>query len=95
MVVAFSCKRRGFCPSCCGRRSADVAAHMVDEVFPAVPIRQWVCSLPWPLRTPLGYDREFCADVMGAGCGGRMRIVEIATKRHDVERVLFDLDFTG
>ena len=65
MVVAFSCKRRGFCPSCCGRRSADVAAHMVDEVFSAVPIRQWVCSLPWPLRTPLGYDRELCADVMG------------------------------
>ena len=65
MVVAFWCKRRGFCPSCCGRRSADVAAHMVDEVFPAVPIRQWVCSLPWPLRTPLGYDRELCADVMG------------------------------
>jgi hypothetical protein len=57
MVVAFSCKRRGFCPSCTGRRSADVAAHMVDEVFPEVPIRQWVCSFPWSLRTPLGYDR--------------------------------------
>ena len=39
---------------------------MVDEVFPAVPIRQWVCSLPWSLRTPLGYDRELCADVMSA-----------------------------
>ena len=24
-------------------------------------------------------------------CGGRMRIVEIATERHDIERVLFDL----
>jgi hypothetical protein len=66
IVVAFSCKRRGFCPSCCGRRSADVAAHMVDEVFPEVPIRQWVCSFPWSLRTPLGYDRALSAAAMGS-----------------------------
>ncbi len=66
MVVAFSCKRRGFCPSCTGRRMADVAAHMVDDVFPEVPIRQWVCSFPWSLRTPLGYDRRLCAAVMSA-----------------------------
>ncbi len=24
-AVAFSCKKRGFCPSCCGRRMADTA----------------------------------------------------------------------
>ena len=45
LAVAFSCKKRGFCPSCMGRRMADVAAHLVDEVFPEVPVRQWVCSL--------------------------------------------------
>ena len=77
MVVAFSCKRRGFCPSCCARRSADVAAHMVDEVFPAVPVRQWVCSLPWSLRTPIGYDRALCADVMG----GFARALERSSRR--------------
>jgi hypothetical protein len=44
-LVAFSCKRRGFCPSCGGRRMADTAAHLVDRVLPDVPIRQWVvCS---------------------------------------------------
>lgn len=43
MVVAFSCKGRGFCPSCTGRRMADLAAHLVDEVLPKVAIRQWVC----------------------------------------------------
>ena len=46
IVVGFSCKRRGFCPSCLGRRMSDIAAHLVDEVLPEVPIRQWVCSLP-------------------------------------------------
>lgn len=29
---------------------ADSAAHLVDEVFPKRPIRQWVLSVPFPLR---------------------------------------------
>jgi hypothetical protein len=39
-LVAFSCKRRGFCPSCGARRMADLAAHLVDRVWPDVPVRQ-------------------------------------------------------
>ena len=35
-LVAFSCKRRGFCPSCGTRRMAESAAHLVDEVIPGV-----------------------------------------------------------
>ncbi len=31
MVVAFSCKRRAFCPSCTARRMSDVAAHLVGS----------------------------------------------------------------
>jgi hypothetical protein len=38
-LVAFSCKRRGFCPSCGGRRMAEAAALLVDEILPRVPIR--------------------------------------------------------
>ena len=49
IVVAFSCKARGFCPSCVARRMADVATHLVDEVLPEVPVRQWVCTLKDPL----------------------------------------------
>ena len=30
-LVAFSCKGRGFCPSCGGRRMAESAAHLVDH----------------------------------------------------------------
>ena len=29
---------------------ADSAAHLVDEVLPKRPIRQWVLSVPFPLR---------------------------------------------
>ena len=49
-LVAFSCKKRGFCPSCGARRMADSAALLVDEVLPHQPMRQWVLSVPFPLR---------------------------------------------
>ncbi|MEK6704268.1 MAG: transposase zinc-binding domain-containing protein, partial [Bdellovibrionota bacterium] len=49
-LVAFSCKKRGFCSSCGGRRMAESAAHLVDSVFPKVGIRQWVLSFPMPVR---------------------------------------------
>src|SRR4029434_2591235 len=50
LLLAFSCKRRGFCPSCAGRRMAQTAAHLVEQVIPWVPTRQWVVSVPVPLR---------------------------------------------
>lgn len=62
-VVAFSCKNRGFCPSCGGRRMADTAAHLVDHVIPEVPVRQWVLSVPYPLRYRLAYDSSLVRDV--------------------------------
>ena len=36
-LVAFSCRRRGFCPSCGARRMVESAAGLVDHVFPHVP----------------------------------------------------------
>lgn len=63
-VVPFSCKGRGFCPSCGGRHMADTAAHLVDRVLPRVPVRQWVLSLPFGLRYRLAHDRELTAGVL-------------------------------
>ena len=56
-VVAFSCKGRGVCPSCNGRRMAQTAAHLVDHVIPPVSVRQWVISVPKRLRCFLA-DRQ-------------------------------------
>jgi len=36
-LVALSCKRRGFCPSCLGRRMVDTAVHMEQHVLPPYP----------------------------------------------------------
>ncbi|MEI6129781.1 MAG: transposase zinc-binding domain-containing protein, partial [Planctomycetota bacterium] len=62
-VVAFSCKGRGFCPSCGTRRMVDTAAWLVDRVIPEVPVRQWVLSLPYRVRHVCAYDAGACAAV--------------------------------
>jgi hypothetical protein len=49
-LVAFSCKKRGFCPSCGARRMAETAGLLADDVFPDMPLRQWIISSPLPLR---------------------------------------------
>ncbi len=64
-VVPFSCKKRGFCNSCGGRRMSDTAAHPVDRVFPRVPVRQWVLSFPYALRYRLAYDADMVRGVLG------------------------------
>jgi hypothetical protein len=63
-LVAFSCKGRGFCPSCGGRRMDDTAAHLVDRVLPEVPVRQWVLSLPFALRYRLAYDARLASLIL-------------------------------
>jgi len=63
-LVPFSCKGRGFCPSCAGRRMADTAAHLVDRVFPVVAVRQWVLTLPWALRYRMAYDACLTSDLL-------------------------------
>src|SRR5262249_27244286 len=50
LLVPFSCKRRGFLPSCAGRGMAPTAARLVGRVMPWVAARQWVVSVPVPLR---------------------------------------------
>ena len=56
MLASFSCKRRGFCPSCTARRASDCAAHLADRVLPNVPVRQWVLSFPRRVRWHLARD---------------------------------------
>jgi len=64
-LVAFSCKKRGFCPSCGARRMAETAALLADEVFPDVPLRQWVISFPFPLRYLFAAHPQAMGKVLG------------------------------
>ncbi len=63
LLLPFSCKRRGFCPSCAGRRMAQTAAHLVERVIPWVPTRQWVVSVPVPLRYWMAASQDLTATV--------------------------------
>jgi len=56
LTVAFSCKGRGFCPSCMGRRMCETAAHLIDDVLPEVGLRQWVLTFPFAWRARLAHD---------------------------------------
>ena len=64
-LVAFSCKTRGFCPSCTSRRMTSTAAHLVDRVLPTAPYRQWVLSLPRQVRFLLARDHGLLGELVG------------------------------
>jgi len=65
-VVAFSCKGRGLCPSCAGRRMTETAALWLDRVLPNVGVRQWVLTVPVGLRFRLAFDPKLATMVLDA-----------------------------
>jgi putative transposase/transposase-like zinc-binding protein len=62
--VPFSCKGRGWCPSCGGRRMTERAAHLVDAVLPWVPVRQWVLTVPYRLRYQMAWNHGLSRAVL-------------------------------
>ena len=54
----------GNVPRCGARRMMQPAAHLVDQVLPDVPIRQWVLSLPIPLRVLLAAQPKLLSPVL-------------------------------
>ena len=83
-LLAFSCKRRGFCPSCGARRMSQTAAHLVDHVIPHVPVRQWVLSLPIPLRVLLAAQPGLVTPVL--------QVVQRVITRHLLDAVGLEAD---
>lgn len=56
LLVAFSCKGRGVCPSCNTRRMVETAAYLADHITARSPVRQWALSVPKRLRYFLRTD---------------------------------------
>lgn len=48
------------------RRMNETAAHLVDSVIPKIPTRQWVLSVPAPLRYLISYDSAALKVVLDA-----------------------------
>ena len=57
---------------------SQTAAHLVDHVIPHVPVRQWVLSLPIPLRLLLAALPELVTPVL--------QMVQRLVTRHLVDR---------
>ncbi|MBA3822109.1 MAG: transposase zinc-binding domain-containing protein, partial [Deltaproteobacteria bacterium] len=67
ILVPWSCKTRGLCSSCDGRRMTDTAAHLVNRVLPSsAGYRQWTLSLPRHLRFRLLRDAKLASEVLTA-----------------------------
>ena len=58
ILIAFSCKKRGICPSCTSKRAVIFAEHLYDEVLEEVEHRHIVFSLPKRVRAYFRYDRN-------------------------------------
>ena len=49
-----------------GRRMAQTAANLIEEVLPKVGLRQWVFRLPYPMRHRLAYNAKLLGEVTRA-----------------------------
>jgi len=63
---------------------SQTAAHRVDHVIPRVPVRQWVLSLPRPLRPLQAAAITYCI-AFGAR-GGQRRPAALRSRRAGVPR---------
>ena len=57
-LLAFSCKRRHFCPSCHQKRVLEYGEWPLTDVLKKVARRHWVFSIPKRLRIYFMYDRS-------------------------------------
>jgi len=58
LLVAYSCKKRGVCPSCSAKRAVIFAEHLYEEVLEEVSHRHIVFSTPKRLRPYFKYNRK-------------------------------------
>lgn len=63
-LVAFSCRGRGFCPSCLGKRQAIATEFLIEKLLGGLPVRQFVLSMPFELRFLMARDSKFMSLIL-------------------------------
>ena len=74
-LVAFSCKRRGCCPSCAAKRAVIFAENLHARVLGNVPVRHIVFTLPKRIRPYFQYDRKLLAIIASAAGAAITKVV--------------------
>ena len=64
--MAFSCKCRGFCPSCQARRAEEWTIWLIDHRLEQVPHHHVIFTIPKMLRAYFRYDRSLLNDLSRA-----------------------------
>jgi len=77
MLLAFSCKRRGVCPSCGAKRAVKFAEHVYAAVLEDVPHRHIVFTVPKRIRSFFKYNRRLLSILLSAA---REALKDIFTK---------------
>jgi len=66
---------------------SDTAAHLVDRVLPEVPVRQWVLTLPYPLRYRCAWDARLTSEVVRAFLRALFADLRRRAKHHRLQAV--------
>ena len=78
-LVMFSCRTRGFCPSCHAKRLEEWGEWMRETLLLDVPHRQVVFTVPKRLRLFFKYDRRLLGDLCRAALRSLERYFEAVT----------------
>ena len=78
-LVMFSCRTRGFCPSCHAKRLEEWGEWMRETILLDVPHRQVVFTIPKRLRLFFKYDRRLLGDLCRAALRSLERYFEAVT----------------
>jgi len=62
-ILAFSCKRRHFCPSCHAKRCVEFGEFLCTNILKKVPHRHFVFSMPKILRKYFLFNRNLLKDL--------------------------------
>ena len=84
LIVGLSCKRRGFCPRCGGKRQAEVTAHLIDNILPQAAYRQFVVTFPYQLRYWMAMNSKLNNKIHKLVAGQIMNYYERCAERRGI-----------
>jgi ribosomal protein S27E len=78
-LLMFSCRTRGFCPSCHAKRLEEWGEWMREELLLDVPHRQVVFTIPRMLRIFFKYNRRLLGELCRSALRSLARYFEVST----------------
>ena len=94
-LLMFSCRTRGFCPSCHAKRLEEWGEWMREELLLDVPHRQVVFTIPRMLRIFFKYKRRLLGDLCQAAVQALLKYFRAATGTEIVPGVVASIQTFG